>query len=198
MTVAIGSMKALDIFARRDSLPIYTAGKQPPDWHFALILLTELRYESFTPNHIRVPMVLESFNEATQLGIHVGIFTILQTLPQRYPMVLAFEVLLAIYIIWTSLQMVVRYKSSPAMFGPLYMADSLTGFWYVWPKPKSPSRFLYSMYKIRSLIQLIVHTGQKHGTTHSHPRAPPSPTDPFAIPSPKSACQSPSPAPAAS
>jgi len=25
--------------------------------------------------------------------------------------------------------MVVRYKTSPALFGPLYLADSLTGFW---------------------------------------------------------------------
>jgi hypothetical protein len=124
-------MKALDILARRDALPIYTAGKQPPDWHFALILLTELRYESFTPNHIRIPLANENFNEPIQLGIHVAIFSILQTLPQKYPTVLAFEVLLAIYILWTTLQMIVRYKSSPALFGPLYTADSLTGFWYV-------------------------------------------------------------------
>lgn len=123
-------MKALDIFARRDALPIYTAGQEPPTWHYTLILLTELRYESFTPNHIRIPLVMEKFSEPIQLGIHIAVFAVLQTLPQIYPTVLAFEVLLAIYIIWTSIQMVVRYKNSPALFGPLYMADSLSGFWY--------------------------------------------------------------------
>lgn len=122
-------MKALDIFARRGSLPVYSAGKKPADWLHAFIVLTELRYESFTPNHIRVPKRFEAFNEPVQLGIHIAVFAILQSMPQNYPTVLAFEVLLAIYIIWTSLQQLLRYKSSPALFGPLYLADSLTGFW---------------------------------------------------------------------
>lgn len=122
-------MKLLDIFARRNSLPIYTAGKRPADWLVALIVLTELRYESFTPNHIRVAKNDENFSESVQLGIHIGIFAVLQSLPQFYPTILAFEVLLAIYILWTSMQMALRYKSSPALFGPLYRADSLTGFW---------------------------------------------------------------------
>lgn len=39
--VAIGTMKLLDIWARGHSLPTYTAGKTPPDWLFALIVLTE-------------------------------------------------------------------------------------------------------------------------------------------------------------
>jgi len=163
-------MKALDIFARRDTLPIYTAGQQPPDWHFALILLTELRYESFTPNHIRAPLVLENFSEPVQLGIHVGLFMVLQTLPQIYPTVLAFEVLLAIYILWTSLQMVVRYKSSPALFGPLYMADSLTGFWYV---------ICLDFQMGETLTDL--RTGQKHGITHSQHHAHHSHTDQLAM-----------------
>lgn len=93
------------------------------------MVLTELRYESFTPNHIRVSKDQENFNELTQLGIHVAIFAILQTLPQNFPTVLAFEVMLAIYILWTSMQLLLRYKSSPALFGPLYLINSLTGFW---------------------------------------------------------------------
>lgn len=125
-------MKLLDIWARRKSLPVYVAGKRPADWLFALIVLTELRYESFQPNHIRVPKHQENFNEPLQLGIHVLAFTFLQNLPQNLPTVLAFEVQLAIYIIWTSIQMMVRYKSSPALFGPLYLAESLTGFWYAY------------------------------------------------------------------
>ena len=127
--VAIGTMKTLDIWARRKSLPTYVAGPEPAAWFLALILIIELRYESFTPNHIRVPRNQENFSEPIQLGIHVLAFVILQSLPQVFPAVLAFEVLLAIYIIWTSIQLVVRYKSSPALFGPLYLADSLTGFW---------------------------------------------------------------------
>ncbi len=122
-------MKTLDIWARRNSLPTYTAGRRPADWLLPLIMITELRYESFTPNHIRVPKDQENFSEPIQLGIHVLAFALLQSLPQVFPTVLAFEVLLAIYIIWTSIQLVLRYKSSPALFGPLYLADSLTGFW---------------------------------------------------------------------
>ncbi|KAG4433333.1 hypothetical protein IFR05_011182 [Cadophora sp. M221] len=127
--VAIGTMKLLDIWARRHALPVYSAGKRPEDWKLALIVLTELRYESFTPNHIRVSKDQENFNELTQLGIHVAIFAFLQTLPQNFPTVLAFEVMLAIYILWTSMQLLLRYKSSPALFGPLYLINSLTGFW---------------------------------------------------------------------
>ena len=123
-------MKILDLWARRKSLPTYAAGKTPPDWVLSMLLLIELRYESFTPNHVRIQKHQENFNESLQLGIHIGIFTVLQSLPQAFPTILAFEVLLAIYILWTSMQLVLRYKSSPALFGPLYLADSLTGFWY--------------------------------------------------------------------
>ncbi|TVY81833.1 hypothetical protein LSUE1_G003011 [Lachnellula suecica] len=127
--VAIGTMKLLDIWARRNSLPTYSAGRRPPDWLLTLIVMTELRYESFTPNQIRVPRNQENFNEPIQLLIHIGIFGVLQSMPQNLPTVLAFEVQLSIYIIWTSLQLLLRYKSSPALFGPLYLADSLSGFW---------------------------------------------------------------------
>lgn len=122
-------MKILDLWARRHSPLAYTAGKKPADWLFALILITELRYESFTPNHVRVPKNQENFSEPVQLIVHIAIFAVLQSLPQDFPTVLALEVLLAIYIIWTSLQLLLRYKTSPALFGPLYLADSLTGFW---------------------------------------------------------------------
>lgn len=127
--IAVLTMKSLDLFARRRSLPSPTSYPPPPPWRHALLLLTELRYESFTPNHIRVPKHAENFSERAQLGIHVAAFALLQALPQENPTVLAFEVLLSIYIIWTSLQMVLRYKSSPALFGPLYRIDSLQGFW---------------------------------------------------------------------
>lgn len=127
--VATGWMKALDIFARRRSLPTYKHGPKPPPATLALIALVELRYESFTPNHIRVPRDAERFSEPSQLALNIGIFAALQSLPQNFPTVLAFEVLLAICIIWTTMQLMFRYKSSPALFGPLYLADSLTGFW---------------------------------------------------------------------
>lgn len=119
----------LDIFARRHALPMYTSSPRPRPSILALVVLTELRYESFTPNHIRVAKNAENFSEPMQLAVHTGIFIALQSLPQIFPTVLAFEVLLAIYIMWTSMHLVLRYKSSPALFGPLYLADSLTGFW---------------------------------------------------------------------
>lgn len=122
-------MKLLDIWACRNSHREYARGRKPADWLVSLILLTELRYESFTPNHIRAPKDQEDFSEPLQLLIHIGIFAVLQSLPQNLPTVLAFEVLLSIYIIWTSMQLLLRYKSSPALFGPLYLADSLSGFW---------------------------------------------------------------------
>jgi hypothetical protein len=122
-------MKLLDVWARRHTFPTYSAGKTPPDWLLALKVLTELRWESFTPNNIRVAKDQENFNEPLQLALHILAFVVLQSLPQQYPTILAWEVLLSIYVIWTSLQMILRYKSSPALFGPLYLTDSLTGFW---------------------------------------------------------------------
>lgn len=119
----------LDIFARRHALPMYASSPRPRPSILALVVLTELRYESFTPNHIRVGKNAENLSEPMQLAVHTGVFMALQSLPQIFPTVLALEVLLAIYIIWTSMHLVLRYKSSPALFGPLYLADSLTGFW---------------------------------------------------------------------
>jgi len=72
---------------------------------------------------------VEKFSEPTQFAIHMGAFAILQALPQSNPTILALEVLLSIYTILETIQMAVRYKSSPALFGPIYKADSLSGFW---------------------------------------------------------------------
>ena len=129
LVVAVGIMKALDIFARRHSLPKYTRGMRPSDWLLSIIVLIELRYESFTPNHIRSSKYHYPFSEPAELCIHIIMFSILQSLPQNLPMVLALEVLLAIYIIWTTMQLAVRYKNSPPLFGPIYRASSLASFW---------------------------------------------------------------------
>ncbi|KAK2628266.1 hypothetical protein QTJ16_002912 [Diplocarpon rosae] len=127
--IAVGTMKILDIWARRGVMPVYTAGRKPAGWKLAWITLTELRYESFTPNHVPVSMTQKNFSEPTQLGIHAGMFVLLQALPQNHPTILALEILLATYILLTSIQLLVRYESSPALFGPLYRTSSLTGFW---------------------------------------------------------------------
>ncbi|PQE03396.1 hypothetical protein CJF30_00005489 [Rutstroemia sp. NJR-2017a BBW] len=87
--VATFTLKALDIFARRSSLPAYSTGKTPPTWQHTLLLLTEFRYESFTPNYIRVSATQETFNEPLQLAIHVALFCAFQILPQHWPLVLA-------------------------------------------------------------------------------------------------------------
>jgi hypothetical protein len=50
-------------------------------------------------------------------------------LPQEHAVILALQVLLTIYILWTTLQLILRYHDSPPLFGPLYQADSLGGFW---------------------------------------------------------------------
>ena len=128
---------------------------------YALIVLTELRYESFMPNYIRVSNDKDKFSEPLQLCIHLAAFAVFQSLPQSHPTVLAFEVQLAIYIIWTSLQLVLRYKSSPPLFGPLYLADSLSGFWYLPPRSYDP--------RLNVLKDV---TGQKRGTMPFHLLAP--------------------------
>ncbi|KAG4027345.1 hypothetical protein MFRU_031g00920 [Monilinia fructicola] len=125
--VAIGTLKLLDIYARHLSLP--QLKDDPPTYQHALLLLTEMRYESFTPNFIRVSRSQETFNEPLQFVIHAAIFCALQALPQDWALVLAFEVQLSIYLIWTGIQLLVRYKSSPALFGRLYAVESLGDFW---------------------------------------------------------------------
>ncbi|ESZ99516.1 hypothetical protein SBOR_0081 [Sclerotinia borealis F-4128] len=125
--VAIGTLKLLDIYARHLSLPQLKTN--PPTYKHALLLLTEMRYESFSPKFIRVSRSQETFNEPLQFAIHMAIFGALQVLPQDWALVLAFEVQLSIYMIWTGIQLLVRYKSSPALFGRLYSVESLGGFW---------------------------------------------------------------------
>ncbi|TGO14050.1 hypothetical protein BTUL_0059g00360 [Botrytis tulipae] len=125
--VAIATLRLLDIYARHRSLP--QLRNDLPTWKHALLLLTEMRYESFTPNFVRVPRSQETFNEPLQFAIHGAIFCALQALPQDWALVLAFEVQLSIYIIWTAIQLLVRYKGSPALFGRLYAVESLGDFW---------------------------------------------------------------------
>ncbi|KAF2799135.1 hypothetical protein K505DRAFT_321387 [Melanomma pulvis-pyrius CBS 109.77] len=140
--VAAATMKLLDIHAltHTSSFPTYTAGPKPRPSLMALILLTELRYESFTPNPIRHPppparpfsaspsLHQYFYSEATQLVLHIGSFIFLQMLPQ-YDSIKALGILHTIWIIWTSIQLLVRYRTSPPLFGPLYLADSLATFW---------------------------------------------------------------------
>lgn len=135
-------MKLLDIhmLSLTSSFPSYTAGNPPRPSLMALILTTELRYESFTPNPIRhTPLPLYPFpsslhrrklfySEPIQFLLHIAFFILLQTLPQ-YHFVKAFGVLLSIWIIWTAIQLTLRYRTSPPLFGPIYLADSLTTFW---------------------------------------------------------------------
>lgn len=155
-------MKALDFYARRHKPPTYAYPNRPSDAIMALLYLSELRYESFTPNFLRTaPAQLEddinpvetrcqgsnnvgndtfkdttrkltrfSFSEPINLILHMSLFTVLQALfPQSNPTVLAVQVLLAIYILWESLQLMLRYSNSPPLFGPIYTAASLGTFW---------------------------------------------------------------------
>lgn len=127
-TVSVGILKTLDLFARRHHPMIYSGpSPEPSPRILALLLTTELRYESFSPNPIRSSH--SPFSESTDLLLHSVAFAVMQTLPQNLAPLLALEVLLAIYILWTSLQLVLRYHNSPPLFGPLYLADSLAGFW---------------------------------------------------------------------
>lgn len=144
-------MKSWDLCARRHRMPKYSYYSPPPPSIVALLYLTELRYESFTPNHVHIapgPSTIRAndndkpptnknhkpistrFSEQTNLLIHTVLFILLQTVfPQSNSTVLALQVLLAIYILWESLQLILRYHSSPPLFGPIYSASSLGVFW---------------------------------------------------------------------
>ncbi|KAI0996321.1 hypothetical protein K3495_g11859 [Podosphaera aphanis] len=126
------TMKLLDIWVRRNALPVYKkdkVDKVPSDWIISLLLVTEMRYESFTPNHIKLPESRKTYTEPWDFAIHIGIFSVLQALPIQHPTLLALKVLLSIYISGTAMHLLFRYKSSPALFGPIYLANSLAGFW---------------------------------------------------------------------
>ena len=158
-------MKAVDLYARRRSPPQYAYEKRPSDAMLALYYLTELRYESFTPSHVRrapapasepsspEPTASErakarlrargrtrslrgwsavklDFPEPVNLVLHAALFCVLQVgFSQFNSAVIALQVLLAIYVIWESLQMMLRYRTSPPLFGPIYKASSLSTFW---------------------------------------------------------------------
>ncbi|KAK5188292.1 hypothetical protein LTR16_008447, partial [Cryomyces antarcticus] len=115
LAVSVGTMKTLDLFTKRHALPKYTASPAPPAHILALLYATELRYESFAPNSIRSPPSPSSpaaYSEPNQLLVHIALFGAFQLLPQT-PVVLGISILLSIYILWTSLQLLLRYKSSP-------------------------------------------------------------------------------------
>ncbi|KAK5151727.1 hypothetical protein BJ546DRAFT_227031 [Cryomyces antarcticus] len=131
LAVSVGTMKTLDLFTKRHALPKYTASPAPPAHILALLYATELRYESFAPNSIRSPPSPSSpaaYSEPNQLLVHIALFGAFQLLPQT-PVVLGISILLSIYILWTSLQLLLRYKSSPPLFQPLYRGHSLAGLW---------------------------------------------------------------------
>ncbi|KAF1959299.1 hypothetical protein CC80DRAFT_523979 [Byssothecium circinans] len=140
--VAIAIMRLLDlhILDITNTFPKHTSPNAPRPSITTLMLLTELRYESFTPNPIRhwrmpnypfpsSPQKRQIFySEPIQFLIHLVLFIILQCLPQILP-VKALGILFAIWLLWTGLEMVLRYKNSPPLFGPIYLADSLATFW---------------------------------------------------------------------
>lgn len=154
--VAIGVMKGLDLYIRRNSPPKYAYEDPPSSLVIALLLFTELRYESFKPNFIgraSVPSTTMTangttngttakgkrtgrsnyelnFSEPVNLLLHSLLFVALQTLfLQTNPTVIAVQILLAIYILWSTLQLILRYRTSPPLFGPIYKATSLGTFW---------------------------------------------------------------------
>jgi hypothetical protein len=141
-------MKGLDLHARRNSPPKYAFSNPPSSPVIALLLFTELRYESFTPNYISrssVPSKVTNgikgkrptrtnyelnFPEPINLLLHSLLFIALQTLfLQTNPTIIAVQILLAIYILWSALQLALRYRTSPPLFGPIYKASSLGIFW---------------------------------------------------------------------
>lgn len=126
-------MKVLDMYMRQSSPPVYSAHQDtgtpvPTKAYQALLMTVELRYESFTPNAIHKPLDDTEFSERNQWLLHVLLFGFLEQLPQ-YSTVVAFEVLLSVYIIWTMGNLLLKYKGSRPLFRPLWTADSLAGFW---------------------------------------------------------------------
>lgn len=129
LIVFASSMKILDVWARRRALPVYKAKEKPSDWLLSLLLMTELRYESFEPNYVRLPKGLENMSLTKVYCIHAAALAALHAISRNHPMILAFEILLSIHVGFSSIHLLVRYKSSPPLFAPLFSADSLAGFW---------------------------------------------------------------------
>ncbi|KAF1997501.1 hypothetical protein P154DRAFT_496914 [Amniculicola lignicola CBS 123094] len=137
--VAGATMKLLDIHALTlfSRLPAYTTSPSPSPSLLSFLLLTELRYESFTPNPIRLPPFYTHlhtkphplfFTEPTQFLLHTLLLLLLHSLPP-YPPLKALTILFTIYILWTSTQLLLRYPTSPPLFGPIYLASGISTFW---------------------------------------------------------------------
>ena len=123
-----GLMKALEMYARRGSPPKakYDPINENPKV-YAWYLLSELRYESFNISTVKLPPY--TFSEKRELLKHMLLLLSLQLLPQANSLVKAFSILLSIYCIWTAMGLGIRYTHSEPLFGPIYKARNLTGFW---------------------------------------------------------------------
>jgi hypothetical protein len=118
-------MKALDMFFRRH---------QPPKLNWsansavqAFYLLIELRYESFNISTAREGETC-SRDSLTKCAIHLLIFLGLQLMPQL-PVVKALGVLFAIWLIWTFMHQILKYRRSSPLFGSIYRSANLCSFW---------------------------------------------------------------------
>ncbi|KAI5283918.1 hypothetical protein KEM54_001728 [Ascosphaera aggregata] len=101
-----------------------------------------LSFKSFKENGLLFPITL---SEEMDFLVHTLLFAVLQLFaPQSDSRVLAFEVLLAIYLIWEAWQFLLRYRNSPRLFGALYKINSINTFWSkIWHTAfMSPSRSL--------------------------------------------------------
>jgi Membrane bound O-acyl transferase family len=124
-------MKVLDMFFRRNNPPKL---KWPARSAVqAFYLLIELRYESFNISTVRDTPIAPD-NELTEYTIHLAIFLGLQLLPQL-PAVKALGLLFAIWLIWTLMHHIFKYRgrapsfSPRPVFGPIYRAGNLCSFW---------------------------------------------------------------------
>jgi Membrane bound O-acyl transferase family len=117
-------MKVLDMFFRRHQPPKLNRHASPAVYAFHLLI--ELRYESFDISTARKSAL--NFSDNTEYAIHLATFLFLQCLPQS-PVVKAFGILLAIWLIWNFMHYILKYRDSPPLFGPIYRAENLSYFW---------------------------------------------------------------------
>ena len=121
-------MKAFELYARHSTPP--KAKYEPINAdakRYAWYLLWELRYESFNISTVKLPPY--AIDEKRELVVHTVLLLVLQLFPQSNSLVKAFSILLAIYCIWTAMGLCLRYTHSAPLFGPIYRAANLTGFW---------------------------------------------------------------------
>jgi len=117
-------MKVLDMYFRRGHPPVIKFPASPAV--YAFYLLVELRYESFdisTARHRKYPI-----SDTREFFIHLTIFCFLQLLPQT-SIIKAFGVLFTIWLIWNTMNFLLKYPNSQPLFGPIYRAPSLSSFW---------------------------------------------------------------------